>query len=419
MRQFIKTSHALQLVLLSTAIWGVGYARMGLGPLQEALRVDLALSDNHVAWLQGPTIAGPMALGAIPLGLLVDRYSRARLFLVFVVVASVATAMTAFASSLTMLFISRGLIGFSIAGVTVAAYSMVADLYAPAQRGRATMVVAVGEVSGAPLAFAVGGMLLAMSGSAAVFGLEGWRWALLLMSVVLLPVLLLTFLVREPPRTGIVVKNPPVREVWPELWRYRAVLGPLLLARIMMWIADGAVLIWAAPSFSRRFDLPPDRIGAIMGSALLAGGLFGPIFGGPIADWCQRTGGPRRTITALMILALLSAPAALFILAPSATLAGVLLGVFLTLGYTLGTAALTVGTIVIPGEVRGLYLALTVTIGALFFIGAAPLVVSALSGALGGPAMIGQALAISCATTSLLGAIVLAVSRRNFPARGV
>jgi MFS family permease len=182
-----------------------------------------------------------------------------------------------------------------------------------------------------------------------------------------------------------------------------------------MWIADGAVLVWAAPCFARRFALPPDAIGGIMGAALLTTGLLGPLLGGPLADLCQRTGGPRRTVLALIVLALLSAPAALFALAPSPAVAGIVLAVFLTLGYTLGTVALTLGTIVIPSEVRGLYLALSVTIGALFFVGVAPLVISSLADRLGGESMLGQALAIACGVASLLGALVLAFTRHYFP----
>jgi MFS family permease len=410
------TSHStygkvLQLLLLALATWGVTYGRFTLGSLQEAVRVNLSLTDDGMAWLQGPAIAVPMALGAIPFGLLVDRFSRAHLFLVFMALSLAATTTTALAPNLTLLFCARCLAGFALAAILVAAYSMVADLYAPAQRGRATMVVAIGEISGAPAAFALGGVLLTLHNT----GPAGWRWSLLWMSAVLLPVLLLMVTLREPPRSQIVLKNPPLRDIWPQLWHYRAVIAPLMLARIMVWIADGAVLIWAAPSLARRFALRPDRLGALMATALLVSGILGPILGGPLADLCQRTGGPRRTAVALGVLALLSTPAALFAIMPSAGLAGLLLAGFLTIGYTIGTGAMTLSMIVIPGEVRGLYLGVTITVGALFFIGVAPLLVSSLSGALGGPGMIGLALTIVCGAASLLGAVALIGGRRQFP----
>jgi hypothetical protein len=98
----------------------------------------------------------------------------------------------------------------------------------------------------------------------------------------------------------------------------------------------------------------------------------------------------------------------------AATLA---LGVFLGLGYTIGTAALTVATVVIPPALRPLYLAISVTLVAVFFIGAAPVAVSGLADLIGGPAAIGSALSIVCAAASLVGTAVLLASARAFPAR--
>jgi hypothetical protein len=62
-----------------------------------------------------------------------------------------------------------------------------------------------------------------------------------------------------------------------------------------------------------------------------------------------------------------------------------------------------------------LYVAVTITIGALFFVGIAPLIVSGVSRLLGGPIMIGNALAIVCATASLLGAAAFALGGQYFP----
>lgn len=407
----LLSSRLFQLILLTVAVWSMTYARFAIGPLQESMRVDLALSDNHMALLQGTAFAIPLAVSAIPLGLLFDRYSRARLCFFFVALGVAASALTALAPGTGLLFVARALLGPAVAAVLIAVYSLVADLYPPEQRGRATMVVTLGEIGGAPAAFALGGVLLVMTGA----GPSAWRDALLWMSALLLLPLLMLLALREPPRTGIVVKDPPLREVGRELWRYRAVLIPLFLARTMVWIADGAVLVWAAPTLTRRFALPPDEVAAIVATALLVAGLLGPIIGGPLADFCQKRGGPRRTIATLAGAALLSTPAAFFGLMPDATSAAVLLTLLLVLGFTIGTAAITVGTIVIPGELRGLYIAVTATVGALFSFAVAPPLVSLLSGALGGEAKIGEALAIVCGITSFLGAIVFARGRRHFP----
>jgi len=71
---------------------------------------------------------------------------------------------------------------------------------------------------------------------------------------------------REPIRVGITHQNPRVRDAWLELWHYRARITPLLGGMVMAELAFGAAYVWAAPALSRTFNLPPDRIGAIMGS---------------------------------------------------------------------------------------------------------------------------------------------------------
>ncbi len=232
------------------------------------MQVRLSLSDHQIALLQGLALAVPMALCSIPMGLLVDRHPRARLFFFIAALNLAASVLTAFASSFILLLAARFLVGLSMAAILVAVYSMLADLYAPAQRGRAAMALAFGEIVGAPAAFALGGWVLSAQGP----GPEDWQTALLWMSVPLVPVALLMLALREPPRTGVIVQRPPLREVWPELLLYRGVVAPLLIARVMVWVADGAVVIWAAPTFARGLALSPARIGALVGTASWSAG---------------------------------------------------------------------------------------------------------------------------------------------------
>jgi predicted MFS family arabinose efflux permease len=401
-----------QLLLLAVAAWAATYARMILGPLQEAVKTSLTLSDHQIALLQGMGLALPLALGSIPLGLLADRAPRSRMLIFCLGLGLGASMLAVFAADFTMLMIARGLTGVAVAGVLVAAYSMAGDLFAPTERGRATMVMGIGEVGGAPAAFALGGVLLT-SAASTFWPLEAWRGSLLWMSAVLVPTLLCMMLLREPLRSAR-VESPPLRTIWSLLWSYRSVAVPLQLARATLFIADGAVFVWGAPFLARTYHLPADRVGASIGLVLLAGGLLGPALGGPLVDYCQRRGGPRRAVTMMGMVALLSIPAALFALMPSASGASVMLAVLLILGFTIAAAALALTIIVIPSEVRGVNLGISIVIGSLFFIGLAPLAVSAMSAALGGESNLGKALAIVCASMSLLNAAVLLFSRRYF-----
>src|SRR5690242_9961506 len=85
----------IQLVVLATSVWAVCYGRALVSPLQEAMSLDLALSDNRMALLQGPAVAIPIALGSIPLGLMLDRYVRARLCTILILLNLIACILTA------------------------------------------------------------------------------------------------------------------------------------------------------------------------------------------------------------------------------------------------------------------------------------------------------------------------------------
>jgi MFS family permease len=401
----------LHLILLTLAASAAAYARTAMSPLQETMRSALSLSDNQLALLQGPALAVASVVAALPLGLAIDRYSRVRLLFVLALLGLAGSLMTALAADINELFASRCLIGLTSTATSMTASSLLADLFKPAQRGRAIMVMAVGQVAGISAAFAFGGALLAASGS----NPEGWRHAMLWLSAPLAAVVIVTLAMREPVRSGRAVESPSVRSTFFELWQYRRVVATLLIGAVMVAIADVAALIWAAPALSRNFALTPDRVGAIMATVLLVTGIAGPIAGGLSADWCQRTGGPRRTILMLSGLTFLSVPAGLFATVPGIVAASLLLAVLITIANMTGAIFTAVATVVIPNELLGLCFGVFAIAGAVFGTALAPLLVSLLSNSIGGPAKIGEALAIVCVTTSLIGAVTFALGSRHFP----
>ena len=402
-----------QLLLLAIAAGAANYTRTALGPLQEAVRVSLSLSDNQIALLQGFAVAAPLALVSLPIGLLADQLSRKRILLISLACAVAASACGAFAPSFILLMSARFVGGLALPGIYICAYAMASDLVSPQLRGRATTIVGIGEVSGPPAAFALGGTLLVAARSVPWVKLPirhgaDWSSALLWMSVIEVPIFLLLLLwLREPARRELSVVNQRIGRVWRELWHYRALVVPLQLARATLFIADGAVYVWSAPLLERRFHLGPDRIGVLLGTALLVGGLAGPMLGGPLVDFCNRRGGPRRAMNILALVGFLAAPLSSFALLPNAAGIAVVLCIFLTVCYAIGAGALALTLIVIPGELRGLNIGISLVVGALFFVGLAPLAVSGLSGALGGEGKVGEALAIVCGTASALTAACL------------
>jgi MFS family permease len=403
----MRRSSQLLLLILATSVGG--YAVTVVSPLQEAMRDSLSLTDNRMALLQGPARALAIAIAVIPLGFAIDRYSRARLLIIFVVLGVIGTALTALADSFALLFAARCLVGLTATASGTTAFSLLADLYAPAQRGRANMAITVAQSAGIAAAFAAGGALLAAAESMS----SGWQWAILWLTVPMIPIMLAMFSIREPPRTSLAVQNPSIREMGLELWRYRAVIVPVLSGLVMAQIALVAALTWAAPVFSRMFALGPARIGAIMGTVMLVAGIVGPILGGLLADVCQRLGGPRRTASMLSGLGVLCVPAGFFAVMPDVSAATVLLALFMTIVGAISVAGITLFTIVTPNELRGLCMATLAGAEVVFGVAVAPMLVSALSGAMGGPAMIGKALAITGVTASTLSMAMFLWARRH------
>src|SRR5882762_5560032 len=213
--------------VLVACVLAANYARTALGPLQEAMGRDLALSDNQVALLQGPALAIPVVVGAIPLGLVIDRYSRARLILFLATLNVLGSLLTALVSSVATLFAARALVGLAATATFTAVLSVVADLFPPHQRGRANTAMSVAQIAGMSAAFALGGALLE-SGRAES---HAWRWTMAEMSGPLVVATVFALGLREPPRSGVLLEGRQGGGLQ-ELWSIRGILGPLLAGMV-------------------------------------------------------------------------------------------------------------------------------------------------------------------------------------------
>lgn len=402
-------SRLVQLLVLSVSTASANYSQAIFSPLQEAIRAALLLSDNQLALLQGLAMAVPIAMIGIPIGRLVDRSSRVRILRVFALVSVIGAAATAASVSFTQLFLSRCLSGLVSPATAMVAVSLIADLFGPSERGRALMALGICQVAGFSGAFALGGLTLGLLGS------EHWRAAVLWSAVPLILVLTLTLCAREPRRTDVREHVNNTRGALGLLWGYRAMVIPLLAGVVLVGLVDTASVIWATPVFSRQFGAGPERIGGIVAGGLLTAGIVGPLVGGALADFAQRNQGPQLTLMLLAGLAGLSAIAGVFALMPNVLWAGLLLALFMTIGTAISITGAPLATILIPNEIRGLYVSVVTAVSAPICLGVSPLLVSGLSAVLGGPSRIGVALSVVCVTASMAGACVFWRARAWMP----
>lgn len=398
----------VQGALCGLIIVAMNYGRAALAPIQDVMSRGLALSDTDIALIQGPAMAIPVVLSAAPVGLLVDRYSRARLLLILLALAIAATVATALADGFASMAASRCAIGFASAAAATTAISFLSDTFPVEQRGRATMFLAFGQMIGNSAAFASGGLFLAMAPD----GPDPWRSVMLWVAGLMLLGLAGAALLDEPRRlvstdTPLPARSRPTPCYSSVARPTRTVFGLLVAGIVTAEVAFCAVFVWAAPALDRSFLLGADVVGPILAGAFLASGAIGPLLGGFLVERLQRIGGLRTVAMGIAGLQLLSLPLCMFGFLPSAIATVGLLVTFLVIVNATLIMGMALFTLVIPEDVRGFATGLLFAAEALVGMGFAPIVVSELSDAAGGGTAVRGSIAMVAATANFLGVIIL------------
>ena len=229
-------------------------------PLQEAAKLSMGLTDFQIGLVQGIAIALPMALVALPLGWLADRSNRIRILLGLSAVWTLGMVLTAFAQDFNVLFLARMLSGAAGNFVVPIGISIAADMCMPERRGRSLLVLSLGNVVGAALAFAIGGALLGAiieQAAPSLFGLEPWRAVSLWFAIGSVALTLPLLLIREPERQEVEQVNASIKAIASALWARRGFLVPLFIGQVGVVMADMAAGVWAAPVLIRNYGLTP------------------------------------------------------------------------------------------------------------------------------------------------------------------
>ena len=398
-------------MVASFAIRGV------LSPVQEAARSELHLSDFQISLIQGLASSIPIAVCSIPLGRMADRYSRVRLLIVLALLTTAGEVLGVLAHGFSLLFISRMLAGAGGMCMLPAAISIAADVSVPEQRGRALLLLSLGQYVGLAAAFALGGSLFGVLGSrGAVFGLTPWRGVVLAFGIggalLILPLLGL----REPARKEIgEAPSAALEPVLRELWTRRAFLLPLVIGQMSVVMADTAASIWAAPVLARNYGLRPEQTGGWMGLVILGAGVLGSLVGGAAADAGQRSRLQGGVLVGAVAASAIALPAALFAVASTPLMFALLLTLLLVCGVVTGLVTSTALAVLVPNELRGVCLGAFVVVGGIVGFGIAPTLVSLVSGILGGERHLGAALAATGASVGLISFVAFLVAFRHTP----
>lgn len=138
-----------------------------------ALTVAWSLTPEQVGWLTSINSIG-MAFGAALAGILADRYGRKTVLLSTIIIFSVATGLSALATSFVVLCVLRFIAGFGLGGELPVASTLVAESMPAAERGRAVVLLE---------SFWAGGWLLAALIAYFVIPYYGWQAAFIIGAV--------------------------------------------------------------------------------------------------------------------------------------------------------------------------------------------------------------------------------------------
>ncbi|WP_329955839.1 MFS transporter [Calidifontibacillus erzurumensis] len=156
-------------------IAGIGWMfdAMDVGMLSfiiAALKADWNLTPEEMGWIGSINSIG-MAVGAFLFGLWADRIGRKNVFIITLVLFSLASGVSALTTTLTVFLILRFLVGMGLGGELPVASTLVSEIAPSSDRGRIVVLLE---------SFWAVGWLLAAIISYFIIPSFGWRIALLL-----------------------------------------------------------------------------------------------------------------------------------------------------------------------------------------------------------------------------------------------
>nr|WP_275092333.1 MFS transporter [Shimazuella soli] len=182
-----------------------------------AIRPEWGLSAKEIGWIGSINSIG-MAIGAFTFGLLADQIGRKAVFMITLLLFSVASGLTAFTTTLWAFLVLRFFIGLGLGGELPVATTLVSESVSLQKRGRTVVLLE---------SFWAVGWLVAAVISYFVIPKYGWQVAMLLTA---LPAFYVFFLrsqlpdestIHTPKRLGVWES---IRKVWMKPYRKQTIV---------------------------------------------------------------------------------------------------------------------------------------------------------------------------------------------------
>lgn len=169
--------------------------RQIIAVLATRIKASLSLSNFQIGLLYGPSFSLIYALSGIPLGRMADRYSRKNIIIAGLLIWSLMTFLSGFATGLAFLISARFFVGIAQAALSPSVYSLLADYFKPEQRATVFSIYSAGIFLGVGFSFLIGGNIA-----------EIYDWRTSMMAVGLPGVVIAIigwFVIKEIPRGAV------------------------------------------------------------------------------------------------------------------------------------------------------------------------------------------------------------------------
>jgi predicted MFS family arabinose efflux permease len=278
---YASTARRNYVLVVLTLVYTFNFIdRQLLSILQEAIKVDLSLSDAQLGLLTGFAFAMFYVTAGIPIARLADRSNRRNIVAVSVGLWSFMTAISGFVQNYLQLLLARVGVGVGEAGGSPPSHSIVSDIFPKKQRASALAFYSTGVNLGILFGFLFGGWLNEFF---------GWRVAFMVVGVpgIMLAILVRTT-VREPVR-GLVEnkqasdKQVPFKDVITLLWQ-RKTFRHMALACGLNAFAGYGTVNWLASFFIRTHEMSTGELGTWLALSTGLFGAIGVLLGGILGD---------------------------------------------------------------------------------------------------------------------------------------
>jgi MFS family permease len=352
-------------ILFSVSV--LGYIdRVILSFLVEAIKADLHLNDAQLGAVTGMAFAVLYVFGGVFIGRMLDGGRRVTILAACILVWSVATAASGFATGFASLFLARMFVGVGEAGLNPAAIGIISSRFPQDQVQKPIGLFTTGLYVGGGLAMMVGARLLSQFTATAHYQLpligdaEPWRAVFLLLALPGVAIALLVRLTVKEDRGGGAMRGaaPVAKGEAMAFTKRNAKMIALLAVSVVAWSLNNyGLLNWYPAMLMRSYGMTPGGVATTYGPAFLVAGVAGCLAVYPYHAWIARRFGTAKSAFYLCfsLMAVLSVTTLIGPLVPT-------IGAAIAMAYAnMFVSSMSVASVfvlivaVAPAGLRGLY----------------------------------------------------------------